>query len=163
VIHLIVGNTGAGKSTYAMRLKEESGGVIFTIDQWNSILFLPDKKEEDGFEWFMERIHRSESLMMELIIQLESNQTDSILDLGFSTFDHREKFRSFARDHGFECTLHFLDIFSAIRKQRVKQRNLEKGDTFEFEVSEKDFAFMESHFEAPTMEELELTMHVLHY
>jgi predicted kinase len=160
MIHLIVGNTGAGKSTYSKRLKEERGGVIFTIDQWNKVLFLPDKTSSDGFDWFMERINRSESLMMELIIQLESNPTDSILDLGFSTFDHREKFRSFARDHGLECTLHFLDVPSAIRKQRVKQRNLEKGDTFEFEVSDDDFAFMESHFEAPTKEEMENGRHL---
>jgi len=163
VIHLIVGNTGAGKSTYAKRLKQEKGGVIFTIDQWNKVLFLPDKTSSDGFDWFMERIHRSESLMMELIIQLESNQTDSILDLGFSTFDHREKFREFARQKGFECTLHYLDVPSTIRKQRVKQRNLEKGDTFEFEVSDDDFAFMESHFEPPKMVELELMMHVVHH
>jgi len=154
MIYLIVGNTGAGKSTYAKRLKGERGGVIFTIDQWNKVLFLPDKTEQDGFDWLMERINRSESLMMELIIQLESNQTNSILDLGFSTFDHREKFRSFSRANGFGCTLHFLDAPSSLRKQRVQNRNLEKGDTFEFEVTDDDFAFMESHFEEPTKDEM---------
>ena len=85
MVHLVVGNKGAGKSTYAIRLNEEKGGVIFTIDQWNRVLFLPDKADSDGFDWFMQRINRCESLMMELIIQLESNQTDSILDSGFST------------------------------------------------------------------------------
>jgi len=160
MIHLIVGNTGAGKSTYAKRLNEEKGGVIFTIDQWNRVLFLPDKADSDGFDWFMERISRSESLMMELIIQLETNQTDSILDLSFSTFDHREKFRSFARDNGFECIMHYLDIPSEIRKGRVQKRNEAKGDTFEFEVSDDDFAFMESHFEAPTREEMENGVHL---
>jgi predicted kinase len=163
MIHLIVGNTGAGKSTYANQLKKENGGIILTIDQWNKVLFLPDKRETDGFEWFMERINRSESLMMDLIIQLESNQTDSILDLGFSTFSHREKFRSFARDYDFDYTLHFLDVSSAVRKQRVKDRNLKKADTFAFEVSDKDFAFMENHFEVPTEKEMEDALHLKNY
>lgn len=48
MIHLIVGNTGSGKSTYANRLREEAKGVIFTLDKWNKTLFLPDKKEDDG-------------------------------------------------------------------------------------------------------------------
>jgi nucleoside-triphosphatase THEP1 len=32
-IHLICGSTGAGKTTYANRLAEEVGGVVFSIDQ----------------------------------------------------------------------------------------------------------------------------------
>ncbi len=49
MIHLIVGNTGAGKTTYANKLKKELKGVVFSIDQWNNTLFLPDKKET---RWF---------------------------------------------------------------------------------------------------------------
>jgi len=44
MIHLIVGNTGSGKTTYARFLKENSAAIIFSIDQWNKTLFLPDKK-----------------------------------------------------------------------------------------------------------------------
>ncbi len=47
MIHLIVGNTGAGKKTYAHKLNREIDGVVFSIDKWNKILFLPDKKPED--------------------------------------------------------------------------------------------------------------------
>ena len=67
MIHLIVGNTGSGKTTYSNALKKETGGVIFSIDQWNNMLFLPDKQENDGLEWFLERIDRIEGLIMELI------------------------------------------------------------------------------------------------
>ena len=48
MIYLIVGNTGAGKTTYSHQLKEKVGGFLFSIDVWNSVLFLPDKKDEDG-------------------------------------------------------------------------------------------------------------------
>ncbi len=47
MIHLIVGNTGSGKTTYANKLKKEIGGVVFSIDKWNNVLFIPDKKEDD--------------------------------------------------------------------------------------------------------------------
>ena len=52
MIHLIVGNTGSGKTTYSNELKKERNGVIFSIDKWNNILFLPDKKSTDGLKWF---------------------------------------------------------------------------------------------------------------
>ena len=59
MIHLIVGNTGSGKTTYANKLKEKTKGVIFSIDKWNKTLFLPDKSPSDGVEWFLQRIERA--------------------------------------------------------------------------------------------------------
>ena len=154
MIHLLVGNTGAGKSTYAEALKLETNGIIFTLDKWNKILFLPDKTEKDNLDWFLERIDRAELIMKDLILQLESVGVDGILDVGLSKFVHREKYRNFAEINNFEIKTHFLDISKKIRKERVKKRNLEKGKTFEFEVSEDDFEFMENWFENLTEEEL---------
>lgn len=155
MIHLIVGNTGSGKSTYANRLRKETRGVVFTLDQWNKTLFLPDKKEDDGLAWFLERIERAEAVMLDLILQLEGAGVDVILDLGLSKKEHREKFRRFARANHMEVKMHFLDIPQTVRRERVLKRNLEKGETFQFEVSEDDFQFMEGWFEKPTEEELE--------
>ncbi len=107
---MIVGNTGSGKTTYSNELKLQTNGIIFSIDTWNNTLFLPDKKPTDGLEWFLERIERAEKLMMDLVQQLESSKTDSILDLGLSKFSHREKFREFADVNGYELRTHFLDI-----------------------------------------------------
>ena len=154
MIHLIVGNTGSGKTTYANELKLKTHGIIFSIDSWNKTLFLPDKKPNDGLEWFLERIERAEKLMMDLVEQLESSRTDSILDLGLSKFSHRDKFRKFAEVNGYELQTHFLDISKETRWERVMRRNNEKGATFEFEVSRQDFDFMETWFEKPTDEEM---------
>ncbi len=154
MIHLIVGNTGSGKTTYSQALKNKSNGVVFSIDKWNKTLFLPDKTETDGLEWFLERIDRSEALMMDFIQQLEQAKTDSILDLGLSKVEHREKFRKFAAAHGYELKTHFLDVPKATRLARVMKRNSEKGETFEFEVSQENFDFMETWFERPTEEEM---------
>jgi len=154
LIHFIVGNTGAGKTTYAQKLKEQTGGVLFSIDKWNKVLFLPDKLDSDGLEWFLDRIERSEEIMMDLIVQLEISNTDVILDLGLSKYAHREKFRKFANRNRVEHTLHFLDIPKDVRLDRVMNRNLERGDTFEFEVTKKNFDFMETWFERPDSIEL---------
>jgi predicted kinase len=154
VIHLIVGNTGSGKTTYSNTLKKETNGVIFSIDKWNKTLFFPDKESTDGLEWFLERIERSEDIIMSLVVQLENSQTDSILDLGLSKIEHRNKFVDFANLNNFQIKTHFLDISKETRYNRIIKRNTEKGDTFEFEVSKDNFDFMESWFERPTNKEL---------
>ncbi len=155
MIHLIVGNTGSGKTTYSNQLKTKTNGVIFSIDKWNNTLFLPDKKPTDGLEWFLERIDRAESIMMNLIEQLENSKLDSILDLGLSKYEYRQKFRKFADSHGFELTTHFLDISKETRLKRIMKRNNEKGETFEFEVTRENFDFMGNWFEIPTDSEME--------
>lgn len=154
MIHLIVGNTGAGKTTYSNTLKEKTNGILFSIDTWNKTLFLQDKTNEDGLEWFLERIERAETMISSLILQLESINADSILDLGLSKLEHREKFRKFAIENNLELKLHFLDIPKDTRLKRIVTRNKEKGETFEFEVSQEDFDFMENWFEKPSAIEL---------
>lgn len=161
VMHLIVGNTGSGKTTYSNLLKTKTNGVVFSIDKWNKTLFLKDKKETDGLDWFLERIERSESIILDLVSQLKQSNTDAILDLGFSKFTHREKFRNFAKTNAIEVKLHFIDLPKSLRKERVLKRNTEKGNTFAFEVSEADFNFMESWFEIPSKEELNNSIHII--
>ncbi|MBU0940766.1 MAG: ATP-binding protein [Bacteroidetes bacterium] len=154
MIHLIVGNTGAGKTTYSNKLKGKVNGIIFSIDKWNNTLFLADKKPTDGLEWFLERIERAEKIILNLIEQLEASQVDSILDLGLSKLEHREKFRKFAAENGYQIKYHFLDISKETRWKRVMERNHEKGETFEFEVTLENFEFMESWFEKPSETEM---------
>ena len=154
MIHLIVGNTGSGKTTFSNELKSKTNGIIFSIDKWNNTLFLADKKPSDGLKWFLERIERAEKMIMDLVKQLENSKTDSILDLGLSKFEHREKFRKFAYSNNYELTIHFLDISKDTRLNRVMKRNAEKGETFEFEVSKENFDFMENWFEKPTEKEM---------
>jgi predicted kinase len=154
MIHLILGNTGAGKTTYAQALKKEVNGIIFSVDHWNQTLFMADKKPTDSVEWFLERIARGDTMIRSLVEQLETAGVDSILDLGFAKEDRREVFYAFAKAHTFNFQLHFLDITKETRRQRVVQRNTEKGETFQFEVSNADFEFMETWFERPTIKEL---------
>jgi hypothetical protein len=67
---------------------------------------------------------------------------------------HREKYRKFAKENNIAVKTHFLNVPKEIRKERILKRNIEKGVTFEFEVSEDNFEFMENWFETPTEAEL---------
>tara|TARA_R110001632_G_scaffold61822_4_gene148938 strand:+ start:37 stop:525 length:489 start_codon:yes stop_codon:yes gene_type:complete len=154
MIHLILGNTGAGKTTYAQGLKKKVQGVLFSVDHWNKTLFMADKQPTDGIDWFLERITRGDTMIRSLVNQLEDAGVDSILDLGFAKEERREDFYAFAKANSFNYQLHFLDITKETRRQRVVKRNTEKGDTFQFEVSKADFEFMETWFERPTDKEL---------
>jgi predicted kinase len=49
-LHLIIGSTGAGKSTYARTLATRHSGVRFAIDEWMLELFEPDRPEDAGRE-----------------------------------------------------------------------------------------------------------------
>jgi predicted kinase len=154
MIHLIVGNTGAGKTTYSNHLKQEKKAILFSIDFWNNTLFMPDRDELSDVKWFLNRINRVEAVIENYIMQLNELNIDVILDLGLSKFEHREKFRQFAKENNIKVRLHFIDISKEVRWKRVQERNAQKGETFEFEVSKSDFDFMETWFETPTITEL---------
>ena len=47
-----------------------------------------------------------------------------------------------------------MDISKETRLKRVSKSNNEKGATFEIEVSQENFDFMESWFEKPTEKEI---------
>jgi hypothetical protein len=93
-------------------------------------------------------------MIMDLVRQLENSKTDSILDLGLSKFEHREKFRKFSDLNNYQLIIHYLDISKDIRLNRVMKRNVEKGEIFELEVSKENFDFMGNWFEKPTEEEM---------
>jgi len=155
VIHLIIGNTGAGKTTYAQKLKQSNQAVLFSVDKWNKELFLPDRTVSSDVNWFIERINRSEVIISDLIVQLHFANCDAILDLGFAKVEHRKKFIDFCKANSLPYKLHYLDIPTETRWQRVTNRNTTKGSTFEFEVTRENFDFMESWFEPLTESELE--------
>ena len=154
MIHLILGNTGSGKTTYSNKLKAKTNGIIFSIDHWNKTLFLADKKSDDGLHWFFERIERTEEMILSLVHQLEEVNTVAILDLGLSKFEHREKFKKFAAKNDYELKLHLLNITKETRLKRILQRNEEKGETYQFEVTQENFNFMETWFEKPNSKEM---------
>lgn len=150
---LIVGCTGAGKTTYARKLADEIGGVRFSIDEWMTALFWADSPQPLQFAWTMERIARCEALIFNTVRQLAKRSVPALLDLGFTRRDHRDKFRTLASEAGLTAAVHFIDVPADERWYRVNRRNKEQGETYAMQVDRQMFDFMEGMWEPPDQTE----------
>lgn len=158
-VHLVCGGTGAGKTTYSLGLAQREHAIRFSIDPWMQTLFGDDKPKALNFEWMMERITRSEAMMWQVVEQLLERGINVVLDLGFTTREHRFRHRAQAEQRG--ASVHFVDVPSELRRARVTKRNEERDpQLFAFEVTEQMFAFMEPRFEPPDQEELATGLHI---
>lgn len=145
--YLIVGNTGAGKSTHAAVLARDENAHVFTVDEWMRTLFLADMPDPPSYAWALERTERIEVQMLAESARLLERGTNVILDIGFFGRDQRDRVRAFFLERGFEPVVHYLDVDKETRWQRVDRRNREKADTFQFPVSREVFEFCETIFE----------------
>lgn len=146
---LIVGSTGAGKTTYARRLADELGGVRFSIDEWMTTLFWADSPQPIQFQWTIERVRRCEAQIMATAQQVVARGLPALLDLGFTTKEHRDTFRAFAAEAGLSAAVHFIDVPADERWFRVNRRNKDRGETYAMQVDRQMFDFMDAMWEPP--------------
>ncbi len=153
-IHIVFGPQGAGKSTYSKKLAEEVKGIHLSIDNWMWKLYGDDAPKSMSLRWIMERVERCEKLIWELTKDISNRDCDVILDLGFTKREKRKLFQQLAKKHDKEIELHYISAKHSIRRKRVLDRNVNKGETFSFEVTPGMFDFMEGEFHKPTESEL---------
>lgn len=154
LVHLVCGATGAGKSTYSDQLAQDLRGVRFSIDEWMERLHNPDRPEELLFDWFYERVQRNCAQMRALAEQLAGIGVPAVFDCGLTNATERAIFADWAEEMGFSVQLHFVDVPTRLRWERVQKRNREQAETFQFEVTREMFDFIESIWEAPSGEEM---------
>jgi predicted kinase len=146
---LVVGCTGAGKSTYARALADELGAMRFSIDEWMVALFWADSPQPIEFAWAMERVNRCEAQIFAMARQAAQRGIPVVLDLGFTTKAHRDKFRGLGQEAGLSVAAHFVDVPAEERWRRVEARNAQQGETFSLPVDREMFDFMEGLWEPP--------------
>ena len=160
-VHIVTGLTGAGKTTYSLKLAEDRNAIRFSIDEWMARLFHPDMTEL-SYEWIMDRIARCDGLIWRLAAEALERKIDVVLDLGFTTRAHRDAAATRAEQVGALSEVHFIDAAPEVRRARVRQRNEEKPqDLYAFEVNDFMFDFMEPRFERPDETELVRGVHVV--
>jgi predicted kinase len=156
MIHLICGGTGAGKTTYAIKLAADMSGVRFSIDEWMTALYWMDSPQPPEAKWSMERVGRCNAQIWETARRVALCGAPCILDLGLGDASSRAGFTNLARSAGLSVQLHFVDVPAEERWRRVQARDAQVGDTRQliFDVTREMFDFTEAMFQPPGEEEL---------
>ena len=156
LVHLICGSTGAGKTTYSLRLSDRLGAVRFSIDEWMTALFWMDTPQPIDPAWSMERVERCFTQIWAVVLQTTARNVPCVLDIGFGQTRSRTKYAELAKDAGLSVQLHFIDVPAQERWRRVEARNAQKGETYQlqFDVTREMFDFVESLWEPPSDAEM---------
>jgi predicted kinase len=147
-LHLICGQAGAGKTTYAKQLEIEDRAIRFTKDEWIISLYGRDLTLEQWSQ-YEPRCYACIDLMAKPILQ---RGLSVIMDYGFWYRQERARGASLAIESGADCIIHFLNISTELRRERVLNRNKTITDN-SIIMSEKDFDMQISWFETPTEQE----------
>lgn len=151
---MVAGGVGAGKSTYSRKLQSSLPAIRFSIDEWMVPLFSEDQPSVPDYQWAITRVDRCEYIMKNMAIQNLKNNCDVIFDLGFIEKERRMLFYEWIKKTGYLLELHFIDISSEERWDRVQKRNQDKGETFSLTVTKEMFNFCEGIYKKPTKEEI---------
>ena len=153
-VHIVFGQLGAGKSTYARELADSISGLRFSIDEWMADMYCPDTPAPLRLDWVMDRVQRCERRIWAVASEAARRGIAVVLDFGFIKASSRSAFRTLAEREGLAVQMHFVTAPMEVRRQRVMARNHERGATFSFEVTPAMFDYMENEFEAPSEKEL---------
>jgi predicted kinase len=152
-IHLIEGPVGAGKSTYAVALGHDLSAPHLDLDEWMVNLFRTDRPETGFMAWYLERKRRCIEQIWRVAAEIVGSGTDAVLELGLVGRRERAGFYERVDDADFELVVYVLETPEALRRQRVRERNRQKGGTFKMEVSDEIFEIANHAWEAPDASE----------
>jgi predicted kinase len=156
LLHFLVGSTGAGKTTYALRFCNDTGALRFSIDEWMTALFWMDTPQPLQPAWSMERVERCSTQIWQVAVQVAKAGVPCMLELGFASRANRRKYAELAAEERLSVMLHVLDVSIEERWRRVQLRNHESTaqQQLSFAVTREMFDFTETFWEPPTSEEM---------
>ena len=149
-IYLIEGAVGAGKSTFAAKLSLLHDAPHLNLDEWMVTLFSPDRPDENFVEWYSERKHRCIQQIWDVTCELLNSGNSAILELGLVQIADRDDFYRRVDGTDFELRMYLIDTPLEQRRQRVRDRNRQKTDSYKMDVSDEMFNLANSFWEEPT-------------
>jgi predicted kinase len=153
-LHVLFGPSGAGKTTYARAFARREGAVVFILDDWMARLFGPDMPTPLEYDWMIERVQRCEAQIWSVAAATLAVGTPVMLDIGLMRKSDRDRVRAIAQGADLPLQFHFVTAPSEVRRARVAERNVVRGESFAIEVTPDMFDFIEGVFETPDAEEL---------
>ena len=155
IVYLIEGPVGAGKSTYAEQLSKEVSAPHLNLDAWMTQLFQGDRPHIGIIEWYVARKERCTQQILDVTMRLVKAKCSAILELGLLHKDKRFEVYEQLNQLDCEVKIYVLDAPRDLRRERVKQRNIEKGSTFSMEVPQDIFEMASDMWQAPDEQEIE--------
>lgn len=142
------GLPGAGKTTTAKQVAQETGAIRLNVDEWMAAL---------GVDFFDDAFrHKLEAQLYEHGKNLLKMGQSIIFEDGFWTKEERDRYREVAKQLGAHIEFHYFDIPFDELWRRLEKRNAEGG----FGVSPITKELLQEcwniRFQKPTKEELTL-------
>ena len=146
---LVEGPVGAGKSTFSEDLSQKINASHINMDSWMAKLFRPDRPTTAVIEWYVERKERCVEQIWDVALRVLDSKCDVILELGLVQSESRRRMYQRIKESGHEILVYVLDGPREERKERVRNRNLNKGSTFSMEVPDEIFEIASNMWEEP--------------
>src|SRR5215212_3649364 len=114
-VYVLCGFIGAGKTTFAKKLEEQTGAVRITKDEW-LIRMVGNDPTIDGYADYDGRMC---GLSRDVAFQLAAKGIDVIIDEGVWLKEHRDLLRRRAEEAGARAVLYYLDTAIETSRERV--------------------------------------------
>ena len=151
-LHLISGLPASGKTTYALRLREETKGILFCLDRWLITAFGKYSIATTGQEEHTRRVLACRELIWESAAEFLRRSVDVILDDGFFYREHRMGHVTLATDLGADSTIHFINSPMEVVRDRLERRNADLP-RYNFYIDPSTLDTFLSMFEPPSRDE----------
>jgi predicted kinase len=138
-IHLVEGPVGAGKTTFAAELGKKHRAPCMILDDWFVNLFSPDRPAVGVLEWYAERKERCLSQLWKMASDIVDAGHDVVLEFGLIDRASRARLYGLVSTARYDLTVYVLDAPREVRRERVRDRNRDKGPTYSMEVSDHIF------------------------
>jgi len=150
---LLCGKIASGKSVYAKRICKEENAVMLSVDELVLSVLGSDLGEKHD-----EITQRVQAYLFEKSLDIVRAGTNVLLDWGFWTRERRAAARVFYEERGVACEFHYIDVPDDVwhRNIEIRNRAVLAGKTDAYHVDDGLMKKLESLFEAPSREEIDV-------
>lgn len=115
---LLCGKLCSGKSTYAAKLRAQTGAAVLSVDEIMLALFGQDAGEaHDSY------VQKLMQLLLRKSVEFAAAGIPVVLDTGLWTKKEREEVRAFYKNNDVKCEIHYIYVTDEEWQKRIEQRN----------------------------------------